>query len=86
MVKAKRLQENKCRNRIYSYSKQEDLYYCKKGDVNGDANINSGDLLKLQKHLLKDTNIVGTPYGNAADSNNDGKLNSGDLLKIQNFY
>ena len=57
----------------------------KKGDVNGDANINSGDLLKLQKHLLKDTNIVGTPYGNAADSNNDGKLNSGDLLKIQKF-
>ena len=40
--------KNKCRNRIYSYSKQEDLYYCKKGDVNGDANINSGDLLKLQ--------------------------------------
>lgn len=57
----------------------------KKGDVNGDANINSGDLLKLQKHLLKDTNIAGTPYGNAADSNNDGKLNSGDLLKIQKF-
>lgn len=57
----------------------------KKGDVNGDANINSGDLLKIQKHLLKDADISGTPYEEAADANNDGKLNSGDLLKIQKF-
>lgn len=57
----------------------------KKGDVNGDATINSGDLLKLQKHLLKDSDISNTPYATAADANNDGTLNSGDLLKIQKY-
>lgn len=53
------------------------------GDVNGDGEINSGDLLKLQKHLLKVNSLDNTPYLKAADANKDNAINSGDLLKIQ---
>ena len=53
------------------------------GDVNGDGNINSGDLLRVQKHLLKVINLDNTPYIKAADANRDNNINSGDLLKIQ---
>ena len=52
------------RDRGYTVTINKKTYtIVKKGDVTGDANINSGDLLKLQKHLLKDANISGTPYG-----------------------
>lgn len=53
------------------------------GDANGDGIINSGDLLKIQKHLLKVISLSNTVYAEAADANRDNSINSGDLLKIQ---
>lgn len=57
----------------------------KKGDVNGDGNINSGDLLKIQKHLLGVSIITEQYIKESADANKDGNINSGDLLKIQKY-
>ncbi len=57
----------------------------KKGDVNGDAEINSGDLLVTRKYLLKDKEINDNNYLQALDMNNDGEINSGDLLKIRKY-
>lgn len=54
-----------------------------RGDVNGDGVINSGDLLRLQKHFLKVISLNNTPYLKAADANKDNVVNSGDLLRIQ---
>ncbi len=55
------------------------------GDVNGDGIINSGDLLKIQKHLLSVINLNDTIYIKSADANRDNLINSGDLLKIQKY-
>ncbi len=52
------------------------------GDINGDGKINSGDLLRLQKHLLKVITLKDS-YLKSSDVNGDNKENSGDLLKIQ---
>lgn len=52
------------------------------GDANGDGAINSGDLLKIQKHLLQVT-LLDSLSSKSADVNQDGNINSGDLLKIQ---
>ena len=56
------------------------------GDAQGDGIINSADLLRIQKHLLKvkmlETNSV---YYKASDTNLDGNINSADLLKIQKY-
>lgn len=57
----------------------------KMGDINGDGNINSGDLLRLQKHFLKVVNLENTPYITASDANKDNNINSGDLLRIQKY-
>lgn len=57
----------------------------KLADANSDGIINSGDLLRVQKHLLKAISLDNTPNAIAADANCDGIINSGDLLKIQKY-
>ena len=52
------------------------------GDISGDGNIGSLDLLKLQRHILKASTLSGI-YLESCDANKDGKVNSLDLLVIQ---
>ena len=52
------------------------------GDINSDGKINSIDLLKVQKHILKDSMLNGV-YLESADVNKDGNINAIDLLKVQ---
>lgn len=52
------------------------------GDISGDGDITNIDLLKVQKHIWKDTNLTGA-YFKAADINKDGQITNVDLLKIQ---
>lgn len=56
------------------------------GDAQGDGIINSADLLRIQKHLLKVKNLeTNSVYYKASDTNLDGNINSADLLKIQKY-
>ena len=55
----------------------------KKGDANGDGEINSGDLLLLRKHLIGTKVITDSNQLTSMDINNDGEINSGDLLLIR---
>ena len=54
------------------------------GDVNGDGEINSGDLFYTQKYLLKQTTFEEFTL-KACDVNNDNEINSGDLFFIQKY-
>ena len=56
----------------------------KKGDVNGDGNRDSADLLHLQKYLLNKITLTEQQKNNA-DTNNDGSIDSADLLNIKRF-
>lgn len=55
----------------------------KLGDANDDGVINSGDLLVVQKHLLKTLVVKDEKKLLAMDVNKDEKINSGDLLLIK---
>lgn len=52
------------------------------GDVNGDENIDSSDLLKIRQHLIGVKKIEGN-FLVAADVNKDGNVDSSDLLKVR---
>ena len=52
------------------------------GDINGDGEINSADLLKQRQHLLKIINLFGI-YFLASDVNYDNDINSADLLRTR---
>lgn len=53
-----------------------------KGDITGDGDINSADLLKIRQYLVGTTNL-GDSFKDSADVNKDGQLNSADLLVIR---
>ena len=63
---------------------KKDYTVIKKGDSSGDGLIDSSDLLKVQKHLLK-SKMLKNEYLSAADTNSDGSIDSSDLLKIQKY-
>lgn len=54
------------------------------GDVNGDGEIDSGDLFYTQKYLLKKATFEEFTL-KACDVNNDNEINSGDLFFIQKY-
>ena len=55
------------------------------GDVNGDNEINSADLLTIVKHLKGTLKITQECEIKSADVNKDGEINSADLLSIVKY-
>ena len=53
------------------------------GDINEDSNVDTADLLAVQKQLLNIAAIEGKARITAADINMDGKIDTADLLAIQ---
>ncbi len=54
------------------------------GDINGDAEINSGDLLLTKKYLLGTMNSTDIQK-QAMNLNKDAEINSGDLLQMKKY-
>ncbi len=52
------------------------------GDATGDGAVSSVDLLKIQKYILGQAELMGA-FWEAADANHDTAITSVDLLKIQ---
>jgi hypothetical protein len=53
-----------------------------RGDINGDASINSVDLLAIRRHLLTISTLK-NEYFTASDVNYDNVINSSDLLRVR---
>ncbi len=52
------------------------------GDINGDAKINSADLLKVRQHVLGQNILTGYHFL-SSDINYDSTINSADLLRVR---
>ena len=51
------------------------------GDVNGDGEVNVGDLVAISNYMAGDNSVS----KDAADVNKDGEVNVGDLVAISNI-
>lgn len=56
----------------------------RKGDVNGDGEIDSTDVTILKRYLLKKMSLSGENLSNA-DTNGDGEVNSTDLTLLKRY-
>ena len=63
---------------------EENYVYVLYGDLTGDGEINSADLLKLRQHLLGINNLGGA-YATSANVTKDSEINSADILKIRQY-
>ena len=52
------------------------------GDIDGDAEVTSSDLLKARQHLIG-TKVLGGIYLLSADIDDDAEITSSDLLRIR---
>lgn len=55
------------------------------GDLTGDANINSADLLRMRQHLLGQSKLGGSFLEAARLINTSGNVNSADLLRLRQY-
>ena len=55
----------------------------KLGDTTGNGDVDSADLLSVQKHLIGKQKITGNSKLKAADATRNGEVDSADLLAIQ---
>ena len=52
------------------------------GDLTGEGEINSADLLKMRQYLLGNANLSGA-FLSSAYLNDDEEINSADLLRLR---
>jgi len=58
----------------------------KKGDLNGDAKINSTDLNMMKRYLLQMIDRFGVDDESCADLNGDGKITSSDYNLLKDIF